>query len=717
MVLAYVGPGAGFAFFSTIFLLVISGLIATFALLVMPFKWLRKAANFLVPVRSVRWLLYVLLVLGALGAAGWGLSGFFAEEDHPRMIVLGMDGLDPDIVRTMMEDGELPNFSRLVERGGLHDLRVPNPPISPTSWASFITGSNPGRHGIFGFIGRNPDSYRPELFTQVQTAKDFLGLPPNLNLPGPYQIPLAPSGPVNKRQGEPFWDVTSQQGIESTMIRVPVTFPPEPISGKMLSGLGTPDLKGTQGTYSYWTERTGSDLSNYSGTVDNNVNFFQGTYTSTIEGPSNPLTDRGTPIEVDITFTRSDTEVSLKFPGSDTFVLKSDEWSGWKTVVFPMGLGQSVSGVVRCHLNSLDPFELYMTPIQINPKDPVMAISHPEDYSHHLAKRIGYFYTMGMAQDDQALKDEAIDDGTFLEQSYQGLRERRRIAGIELHRGDNGLLVAVFDTTDRIQHLMWRHRDEDHPLHEPEKAQKYAEAIPDVYRTMDEILGQFMNATDEDVPIIVVSDHGFVSFRRQFQVNTWLHRNGYLTLMGPGDSTSGRFFRNARGRFDVDWSKTSAYQVGLTGIYLNVRGRESQGIVSPEKKWTVARKIKRELEQVVDPATGRKVFEEVHLGKNIYEGLFWQDGPDLVLGYNQGYRTAWASARGEVVKEKIVEDNLNKWSGDHIVNAPQVDGTLATNFSIDEAQPEIYDVAATVLKYYGLKLPQTVDGRSLNDWQ
>ncbi|MFB6347288.1 MAG: nucleotide pyrophosphatase, partial [bacterium] len=112
-----------------------------------------------------------------------------------------------------------------------------------------------------------------------------------------------------------------------------------------------------------------------------------------------------------------------------------------------------------------------------------------------------------------------------------------------------------------------------------------------------------------------------------------------------------------------------------------------------------------------------KVFEEVHLSKNIYDGLYWQEGPDLILGYDKNYRTAWASARGEIGTGKVITDNTNKWSGDHIVNAPQVAGTLMTSFPIDRSNPRIYDVAATVLDYYDLNKPETMDGRSLNDWK
>lgn len=711
--IAYVGPGAGFAFFSTIFLLVLSGLIALLAFAVVPIKWFRKALRVLVPVQSLRWIVYLLMVVGILGGAGWWISGYFQEEEDPRLVLLGMDGLDPGILREMMDGGELPNFRRLRERGDFEELRVPNPPISPTSWASFITGSNPGRHGIFGFIGRNPETYAPELFTTLQPAKTFLGLPADLNLPGPYQVPLFPSEYVNQRGGEAFWDVTSRHGVRSNMIRVPVTFPPESVDGKMLSGLGTPDLKGTQGTYFYWTEESGG-LSEKSGEAQS-VFFTGSTAESTIPGPRNTLLDRPRPVELDVQFRRTDTGAFVDVAGREEFFLKNGDWSDWKELVFDMGLGMSASGIARFHLNSADPFELYMTPVQINPKNPVMSISHPDDYAKKLAKRIGFFYTMGMAQDDQALKDEVITDTTFLEQSYQGLRERRRILGLELRREDNGLLVGVFDTSDRIQHLMWRHRDDEHPLHDPETAEAFSEAIPNVYRKMDRILGEVLDSVDPSVPIMVVSDHGFVSFRRQFDVNTWLEKNGYLSVRGELSGTTGRFF-GAGGGFDVLWPETQAYQLGLTGIYLNVEGREMDGSVPSERRREVARTIRDELEDVVDPKTGRKVFEEVYLNKNIYEGLRREDGPDLILGYNEGYRTAWSSARGQVRSGSVLTDNTNNWSGDHIVAASQVPGTLMTSFPVEKENPAIVDVAPTVLRYYGIEPPAIVDGESLKEW-
>jgi len=342
-----------------------------------------------------------------------------------------------------------------------------------------------------------------------------------------------------------------------------------------------------------------------------------------------------------------------------------------------------------------------------------MAISHPESYSHHLAKRIGNFYTMGMAQDDKALKEENISDETFLEQSYQGLRERRRILGIELRRERSGLIVGVFDAIDRIQHLMWRYRDPKHPLYDSEKAEQLSDAIPDVYRKMDEILGEVLDSVDNDVPVMVVSDHGFTSFRRQFHLNDWLKEEGYLAVKEDLFSKKGRFLRTEKHNFFVDWNRTRAYQMGLTGIYINQEGREKHGIVAQNEKWDLAREIKRKLENYVDPKTGKNVFKRVYLSKNLYQGLYWQDGPDLILGYNEGYRTSWKSARGELHGGRLVTDNLNKWSGDHVIEASLVPGTIISSVPLEASDPHITDVSATVLSYYGLERPVESDGKVL----
>lgn len=319
---------------------------------------------------------------------------------------------------------------------------------------------------------------------------------------------------------------------------------------------------------------------------------------------------------------------------------------------------------------------------------------------------------MGMPQDDSALKSERISDTTFLEQSYQGLRERRRILGLELRRERNGLLTAVFDTTDRIQHLFWRYRDEDHPLHEADQSTMVNKAIPYVYRKMDEILGEIMESTDDDVPIVVVSDHGFTSFKRQFHVNDWLRQEGYLDVKDQVYSSKGRFFRTNRGSFYVNWTRTKAFQVGLTGIYLNIKGRESKGTIPSDQKWEVAREIKKKLLKVTDPVTEKKVFKNVYLSKNIYDGLFWQDGPDLILGYSDGYRTSWKSARGELHEGDILMDNENNWSGDHIIDDSLVPGSLITSFPLERNNVRIEDVAATVYDFYDVSTDQPLDGQS-----
>ena len=709
---AYVGPGAGFAFFSTALLFFLSAFIVLFALLLTPFQWFRRILTKIIPVKSVRYLIYAVVGIGMIWYSVTLTLGYFSGSEHPRFVLLGMDGLDPEIVKPMMKNGELPNFKRLSKRGSFDSLDVPNPPISPTSWASFITGSNPGRHGILGFIGRDPKSYAPELFTSVQPAKTFLNLPANLDLPGAFKLPVFPPKTVSQRQATPFWEMTSKAGVRTNVIRVPVTFPPETLNGKMLSGLGTPDLRGTQGSYSFWQEQAIQTADTSAGEI-RRVRFFYDQAESVIVGPDNTLLDDPRPVEVPIDFRRSDTGVHMKIGESLNFFLPEQQWSDWKQINFPLGLGMSVSGIVRFHLNRVDPFQLYMTPIQIDPKDPVMAISHPESYSHHLAKRIGNFYTMGMAQDDKAWKEENISDETFLEQSYQGLRERRRILGLELRRERSGLIVGVFDTTDRIQHLMWRYRDPKHPLYDSEKAKQLSGAIPDVYRKMDEILGEVLDAVDNDVPVMVVSDHGFTSFRRQFHLNDWLRQEGYLTVKEDLQAEKGRFLRTEQNNFYPDWNRTEAYQMGLTGIYINEQGREEHGIVEPEQKWERARDIKQKLESYTDPKTGKHVFKRVYLSKNLYEGLYWQDGPDLILGYNKGYRTSWKSARGELHGGRIVTDNLNKWSGDHVIEASLVPGMIMSSVPLEKEDPHIMDVSATVLSYYGLEHPVGSDGKNL----
>ncbi len=707
----YIGPGAGFAFFSTAFLFILSGIILLFGLLLIPFRWLRSFFTKVIPHEKFRYLIYLVLVALVLWGGYVGISSWLAGPKKPRLVVLGMDGIDPARVNRMIERGELPNFKELKQRGSLGQLKVPNPAISPCSWSSFVTGKWPGKHGVLGFIGRDAKTYRPELFTQVEPAQSHMGIPPAINIPGPYKIPLLPPNINSKRHGKSFWKYVSEQGIQTSVVRVPVTFPPEELNGYMISGLGTPDLRGTQGEYSLWVEEKTEELE-LGGPIQK-VDFFDSSARSTIIGPDNTLLDSPRPVKAPVKFIRKKSGVEIEIGSGESFFLAEEEWSGWKKINFGLGLGMDVSGAARFHLNSLRPLDLYMTPIQINPADPVLQISHPADYSRQLQELIGYYYTMGMAQDDKALKDENISDRTFIEQSYQGMRERRKMLRHELQRRSSRLVVAEFDITDRMQHMFWRYIDEGHPLYDSEKAAKFGDVIPELYKKMDEILGEVLNTVDDRTPVIVVSDHGFTTFRRQFNVNDWLVKHDYMKVKENLYSEKGKFLRTRRGDFFVDWSQTEAYQIGLTGIYINEKGREGQGTVAPENKWKVAREIKQKLLQVSDPKTGKKVFERVYLAKDLYEGLYWQDGPDLILGFNEGYRTSWASAGGALAGEKLITDNLNKWSGTHIVEAAQVPGTVASNVAISKENPAIVDVAATVLNYYGIKAPAKLDGAPL----
>ena len=137
-----------------------------------------------------------------------------------RVIVLGFDGLDYGVTRDLMAQGRLPNFSRLASRGRFTPLGTSVPPQSPVAWSTFITGRDPGRHGIFDFVHRDAKTMAPFLSTtKVEGAGKTLTL-------GKWQFPLSSGHVTLLRKGQPFWDVLEQHGIETTVVRMPANFPP-----------------------------------------------------------------------------------------------------------------------------------------------------------------------------------------------------------------------------------------------------------------------------------------------------------------------------------------------------------------------------------------------------------------------------------------------------------------------------------------------------------
>jgi predicted AlkP superfamily phosphohydrolase/phosphomutase len=488
---------------------------------------------------------------------------------------------------------------------------------------------------------------------------------------------------------------------------VPITFPPEKFNGVLLSGMCTPDLKGSQGTFSYYTTND-HDTRTKTGGVGYHVKLNSDTINAFIYGPENSLVKGGGELKIPLKIKVDKEKNRAKIKVSDqSFELEPGVYSPWVRVTFRAGLGIKVHGICRFYINRLSPeFELYVTPLNIDPENPALPISHPFIYSVYLAKLIGSYGTLGLAEDTWALNEGAIDEDAFLKQAYYLYEEREKMFLKALERTPQGLCTCVFDTTDRIQHMFFRCLDETHPANRGKEVEKYKGVIEDLYMRVDQMLGRVLERTDEKTVVIVMSDHGFTQFKRGVNLNTWFLKNGYLTLK-DGKTTSGDWFES------VDWEKTKAFSLGLTGVFINRSGREANGIVEEGDE---LRNLKRELIEkltgLVDEATGDVAILSVVDTDSAYSGPYTFDAPDLLIGYNAGYRNSWSCATGRVT-EQVFEDNTKHWSGDHCVDPKVVPGVLFSNRRINTDKPDIKDVAPTVLKLFGVDIPKYMKGKPL----
>jgi predicted AlkP superfamily phosphohydrolase/phosphomutase len=374
-------------------------------------------------------------------------------------------------------------------------------------------------------------------------------------------------------------------------------------------------------------------------------------------------------------------------------------------VKFKAGLGFNAHGICRFYLKQLSPeVEVYVTPVNIDPGRPDLPISHPVTYSIYLAKLLGPYATLGLAEDTWALNEKVLDDQAFLAQCYANHGDRERMLFDALEKTQQGLCACVFDTTDRVQHMFWRYLEEDHPAARNVPREQRPEVIQELYTRMDELIGRVMKQIDEKTLLLVVSDHGFKSFARCVNLNAWLHQNGYLALK-DGKTESGDWFE------DVDWPRTRAYTMGLNGLYLNLKGREREGIVDPSEAEALKRELRGKLDRLADPDSGRIGITGMFDCDAVYAGPYVGNAPDLIVGYGDGYRASWDSVMGKVTGT-IFEDNLKAWSGDHCIDPRLVPGVLFSNRKIVDEKPGIVDVAPTILKLFGLALPGYLDGKA-----
>jgi predicted AlkP superfamily phosphohydrolase/phosphomutase len=676
---AYVGPGAGIALVGSFAVLLITIVMAFVALLILPFRFLWRL------IRRKKRLKPVI----------------------KRFVVVGLDGQEPKITDRLMAEGKLPNFKKLADRGCYRRLATTYPAISPVAWSSFATGTSPAKHNIFDFLDRDLRTYLPKLSSaKIGSVDKFLKI-------GKIRIPLQKPELRLLRKSKPFWTILGEHHVWSTVLRVPITFPPDRFYGAELSAMCVPDLLGTQGTFLLFTTRPAQGEFKEGGLrVAVERTGENGDRVETVlEGPPNMFLEGDPPLAIplvaEIDRSAGGAGVVKIDVGEEVVELKPGELSGWVSLVFPAAPGIKVRGIARMMVTEIDDhFSLYITPIALDPERPAMPISHPGYYSTYLSKRIGPFSTLGLAEDTWALNEEVIDDTAFLQLSYDIDRERQGMFFAALEKLKKGALVCVFDATDRIQHMFWRYTEEGHPATRGKEASPHKNAIEELYVHNDELLGRVMAELDDDDLLIVCSDHGFASFRRGINLNAWLLANGYLHLKEGHDGSS-EWLR------DVDWSKTRAYAVGLTGMFLNLAGREGEGIVEPgEEAQALKAEIIGKLSGLMDDETGEVGINEIFDTAKLYQGPYLRNAPDFIIGYNDGYRTSWDCATG-VVSGAVFEDNTKAWSGDHGIDPRLVPGVFFCNREIAVDDPAIVDIAPTALTLFDLDPPAHMDGRTL----
>jgi len=658
---------------------------------------------------------FVKLLAGSAAATGMATSltscGVRSLAAGKRVIVLGLDGLDPKIISAIIEMGRAPNFKKLQEMGSFMPLQTTMPALSPVAWSSFITGLSPGGHGIADFTVRDPKTYTP-LFSIFENT------PPDMTIDlGDVHLPIKGGGPVCLRKGKPFWAYLTERGIPAWISKIPTNFPVDETATMAISGMGTPDLTDSYGSFSYYTSDPWEHYDHISGGTVQYVEVRNNRVDGQILGPENslitPPADSKDPYatKVKVPFTAwldpKHDAVRIDVQGH-TLVLNRNEYSKWVPIDFElMPVLGSARGIARFLVKEVSPhFKLYITPINIDPAKQAAPVTYPKELGAEIARDIGAFWTKGLPCDTKALDYGIIDDEQYVAQAHLIFKERMALFDDLWPKFEEGLFYFYVSSTDQDTHMLWRNMDPTHPKH-AESDLRYSGYIHHMYEEMDRLLGKVLPAAeDPNTLLLICSDHGFAQFGRQFHLNTWLRDNGYLAIKDSAKK------KEETTIFDIDWAHTAAYAIGFNGLYVNLKGREGQGIIEPEKVASLTSRLKKELEGLIDPETGRPPIIKVYRREDVYTGEFTPNMPELLVGYHPGYRTASASVLGATGKVTI-DLNPWAWSGDHSMARDAVPGSLFTNQKIASTAPSILDLPVTILDFFGISKPEQMEGKSI----
>ena len=638
-------------------------------------------------------------VLAALALALLAAPGI--AQDVPSVVIMGIDGMDPVMLQRYIDEGKMPNFAALAREGAFVNLGTSVPPQSPVAWSNFITGMDPGGHGIFDFIHRDPATYLPVFSTaSVSDPEKTLEI-------GDWILPLTSGETRLLRKGQAFWQVLDGHGIPYTVFRVPANFPPAEAKDRTLSGMGTPDLLGTYGMFACYTDDDIFEGLDISGGTIYPVKIQEHGFTDHIRGPQNTLRrDRPELLRRFDVSIDPENDAALVDVDGERLLLAAGEWSDWVRVSFDIaGPMKQLTGVCRFYLRSVRPyFHLYVTPVNIDPASPALPISTPSGYAKDVHDAIGPYYTQGMPEDTKALEAGVLTDAEFVAQTQNVMAERWRMLDTVLDGYRGGFMFFYVSTVDQSCHALWRNTDPRHPAWND--ALGFSDRFEVLYREMDRMLGELRSRVPTDATVIVMSDHGFAPYYKKAHLNTWLKENGYLTLIRPGEMGEHEFFGN------VFWRRTRAYGVGINGLYLNRLGREARGTVDADEVDSLLDEISARLLEWRDPETGEAVVTNVYRTADVYHGPETADAPDLIVGYNRGYRGSDESALG-TLNPRVLTPNLNRWTGDHCMDHRVVPGVLLSNRSIAIGDPDLKDLPVTILRLYGIDRPGQMTGRNL----
>ena len=634
-----------------------------------------------------------------------------------------------------MDEGELPNMERLARQGGLHRLETTHSPESPTAWASFATGVNAGKHNIYDFLIRDTKTYLPDLGMVHREPPRFVF----------NYFPVSAPKLTSMRGGTSFWVHAGRAGVRSSILTVPVTFPPEEVPrGELLAGLPLPDIRGTMGTFYYF----GTDLSRYEegatefGGILTRLVFEADIAQTELIGPPNPIVRqqlrearaKRPPTDADRTkIAELEAREDLRLPvtihwnkagrsatvnlGDAAVHLQEGEWSRWIDLDFDANFFVRVHGMAQLYLiRAGQELQLYVSPVNWRPDKPPAPMSSPASLAADLFEQLGHYRTLGWAEATWPLNEERIDEKTFMDDLFRAFDDRAQVILQRLDTKQWDLFVGVIESTDRVQHMMWRLIDPSHPMYDKGLAARFGDSIERVYQKCDEFVGEVMSRLPANTPLLIVSDHGFHSFRQAVNLNTWLVQEGFMTLRGPApsDKTLDDLFGGGTFWENVDWSHTRAYAMGLGQIYLNLTGREAKGIVSPgAQSKGVQDEIAAKLLTMTDPKSGHRMVDAVYKASGVYSGPFFDNAAELQVGLADGYRVSWQTTLGGA-PPGIVYPNMKKWSGDHgSFDYKSTAGTLISSRTLDVADARIIDLAPTVLHHFGLAIPGDIDGKPL----